>query len=931
VADLHQWRDAEQAVLAALDIAAEYKSMGVVFTKDTPTSKGWLPCHALDRKDNTASAAVFVGSGSARGRWRDLGGEGLSCSMWEFAARFGGFRDWKEARKHYAKRAGIQLPGGAEPKRPIDQVELLDTPARDIVLANWAELKGGFDLQTVREVGGRYARYPRKAKAEASQYVVAVPGYQPPGLTDSDPVAWVVANSTGGPVILYNGSGKEPTKSKTLSVGGSVGSLMGEYALRALLAERDGVEGHTAVEIVWKCEGLSDLLTMHHALRVAGLLGRHVVLSNTQGCLESVKPEWVELLRGKVVYVVQDCDRPGQIGATRWCQSLAGKAAEVKNVTLPYEILEAHGADLRDYLFRDKHTIDELLAVAAAAPVSTPGGVDPLSLSADASGATPAAGQRGLFDGTPDSADAPALVELPAYEIHGGRICHCTWTDDGVAHTPLANFWAKVVEEVVHDDGVETATCYAIEGRLQDGRRLPRVLVKASDFADMDWVSAWGVHAIVAVGRGFRDHLRAAIQTLSADAASRRVHAHLGWAQIDGRWHYLHAGGAVGADGPAPGVVVELEGGLANFRLPDPPAGSELAAAVRASLGMLDGLAGDAIAFPLYAAIWRAALGGTDMSVHTPGPSGGFKSELASLAQRHFGLAMHAKNLPANWSSTANALEAQGFLCKDALMVVDDFCPTGSASDRDRLHRDADRFFRAVGNNGGRRRMNADGTLRPEKPPRCLPLSTGEDVPRGESLRARLLIVEIGKGDVKVERLTACQKDAEAGTYAQAMAGFVRWLAPRYDEVKGRLQGDVVGYRDRAAKDGQHRRTPATVGQLAAGFDVFLEFAQDAGALTQAEATSLRERCWSGLTAAAASQASQQASEEPTGQFLRLVSACLASGRAHVAGENGQEPGYAVADGDVPNQVPAAWGWRLDNFGAWVPQGKQIGWLDLDG
>ncbi len=32
--------------------------------------------------------------------------------MWEFAARFGRFGDWRNARKHYADRAGVKLPGG---------------------------------------------------------------------------------------------------------------------------------------------------------------------------------------------------------------------------------------------------------------------------------------------------------------------------------------------------------------------------------------------------------------------------------------------------------------------------------------------------------------------------------------------------------------------------------------------------------------------------------------------------------------------------------------------------------------------------------------------------------------------------------------------------------------------------------------------------
>src|SRR5437879_1977828 len=85
-----------------------------------PTAKGWLPCHAIDREDHSASAAIFVGEGKARGRYRDMGGSGLSLSFWEFAGKFGGYGDWREARRHFAHKVGTSLPVGAEPKRPAD-------------------------------------------------------------------------------------------------------------------------------------------------------------------------------------------------------------------------------------------------------------------------------------------------------------------------------------------------------------------------------------------------------------------------------------------------------------------------------------------------------------------------------------------------------------------------------------------------------------------------------------------------------------------------------------------------------------------------------------------------------------------------------------------------------------------------------------------
>ena len=88
-------------------------------------------------------------------------------------------------------------------------------------------------------------------------------------------------------------------------------------------------------------------------------------------------------------------------------------------------------------------------------------------------------------------------------------------------------------------------------------------------------------------------------------------------------------------------------------------------------------------------------------------------------------------------------------MAKDALLVIDDFAPQGSSIDVARYHAAADRVFRAAGNHAGRGRLDSTAKLREPKPPRALILSTGEDIPRGQSVRARLMILEIAKAPSK--------------------------------------------------------------------------------------------------------------------------------------------------------------------------------------
>jgi hypothetical protein len=355
----------------------------------------------------------------------------------------------------------------------------------------------------------------------------------------------------------------------------------------------------------------------------------------------------------------------------------------------------------------------------------------------------------------------------------------------------------RITEEVVHDDGTERQRFFALTGQHSDGHDLPRCEVPVEKFSAMEWpISEWGSCAVIYPGNGMKDKVRAAVQLLSKEVVGRTIFTHTGWREIGGEWHYLHGGGGIGARGVVADIPVLLKGALTGYQLPPPPDGDELRQAVLASLKLLT-LGPAFLTYSLLASTYRAALGGVDYSVHLAGRTGSFKTTVAALSQQHYGKGMDASALPANWSSTANALEVVAFTAKDAVLVIDEFNPTGSPAAVQRMHESAERVFRAQGNRSGRQRLTCTAVLRDAKHPRGLILSTGEDVPRGLSLRARILTLDVALGDVgPPSRLSECQRDAGAGLYAQATSGFVRWLAPQYVELSARLRDEHAAIRE---------------------------------------------------------------------------------------------------------------------------------------
>ncbi|MDA1129635.1 MAG: hypothetical protein O2913_13215 [Chloroflexi bacterium] len=525
---------------------------------------------------------------------------------------------------------------------------------------------------------------------------------------------------------------------------------------------------------------------------------------------------------------------------------------------------------------------------------------------------------------SPTGAALAGTGSFPYEATPGGLILNKEISGE-IVLTPLTTFTAIIVGQVVEDDGIETHRLLEIEAVSRN--RSYRFKVPAGQFNSMNWhMEHIGAGAALWPGFGTKDHARAAIQFLSGEPPERKVYAHLGWREIEGTWVYLHAGGAIGPVGPVPNIEVSLSSGLERYQLPDPPTGHDLIIAVRASLRMLD-VAGDRVTVPAYCVIYRSPLGGLDTGLHVVGTTGGAKTELAALAQQHYGADMGSRSIPGSWFGTDNFLETLAFSAKDAVLVVDDFCPIGSQYDVQAMHKKADRLFRGLGNTAGRGRLRSDGTPRPTKPPRAMVFSTGEDVPRGQSLRARMLVVEmpkVGPGSMNWENLSGCQADAAAGLYAEATAGYLRWLAPRYREIRKNLRTEINALREQAFQSGQHRRTPDIVANFGLGFRYFLDFAQEVGAIDQVQRDELWQRCWSALGDVAEAQQEHQADSDPVQRFGELLAAAISSGAAHLAGPDGKAPSGAVT-----------WGWRESKIGnggyaqsELHPQGVRIGWID---
>jgi hypothetical protein len=521
-----------------------------------------------------------------------------------------------------------------------------------------------------------------------------------------------------------------------------------------------------------------------------------------------------------------------------------------------------------------------------------------------------------------DPNDSPALPDSAAevrtrpfspvrYQRSGAGMVRTEQMENGRKKiTALANFHARIIGDLILDDGDQQRREFRMEAEVA-GQTLA-FSVSAFEFARMSWVlNKLGPQAIIYPGQ--QHHARAAIQCLSGQIRQERIFAHLGWRKHGPHWVYLHGGGALGVDGPLPSVQVQLPAALQSYHLLPSKNAAERVRAVQASLRFLS-LAPDRISLPLLAAVYRAPLGRVDLSLFLTGKTGVFKTALAAVCQQHFGAAMDASRLPTNFASTAPALQWLAFHAKDALLVVDDFAPSGRNSDG-QLQSVSERLFRAAGNQQGRSRMGGDGRLSAPMPPRGLVLATGEEVPQGQSIRARQLIVEVEPGVVHRARLGESQGAAREGQFSAAMGTYVMWMAGHYEELQERQQSRVRDLRAQGYGRTVHARLPSALAELQAGWEIFLQFALEVGAIDRAEEKELEQRGGRALEELGVQQAKYQEASDPALRFVALLRGALMSGRAHVVDRQGRAPGE-----------PAQYGWQCKGR-RWVPQGPRIGWV----
>jgi len=449
----------------------------------------------------------------------------------------------------------------------------------------------------------------------------------------------------------------------------------------------------------------------------------------------------------------------------------------------------------------------------------------------------------------------------------------------------LCNFVAWPTKDILKDDGQDSERFIELQGILQGGVSLHPVKIPSKDFQDMRWlIDAWGVR--VAIKPKQEQQVRYALQLMAQSGIPEStIFTHLGWRKINNSWVFLHAGGAIGAEM----VEVEIPDRLKRYSLPEGE--GDVAAAIKASLSLLD-FGPKKVMFPLFALVWLAPLceplrqAGIEPGfiMYLWGKTGSFKSSILAVLLSHYG-DFGPKTLPASFKDTSFSVEEVAFLAKDILLVIDDLYPALNPKEKQKMEGSLEFLSRGQGDRQGRGRLTHDIKLRMGHPPRGLALCSGEIMPLSGSSLARSFVLNILKEEISEAKLTQAQN--QQGLLPQAMRKYLEYLAPKLDTLPPELRKYFETLRNKAKSESKvrtrHSRIDEHIAHLFLGFDIFINFAVEQGAISLEEGLGYLQEAWKVLNEVGDDLAQAAEREEPIKRFFEAFQELQAQGRIYFA------------------------------------------------
>lgn len=278
-------------------------------------------------------------------------------------------------------------------------------------------------------------------------------------------------------------------------------------------------------------------------------------------------------------------------------------------------------------------------------------------------------------------------------------------------------------------------------------------------------------------------------------------------------------------------------------------------------------------------------------------PTQSFKTTLASL----FFNFENGRESNANFEATMAAIVRTVGNARDSTVIVDDFKPGATKTENSELIRKLSTIIRmSSDNSGGIQKAGAQNTTF-SNIAHGLVLVTAEQIQlQVQSTLARLLILELNRKDVDVEKLSELQKNHPL--YREFIQSFVSYIASQdVDQFCEHLAQSFLQERNTLRQELAEDtpvdpRTSDMVTWLWITFREFLDYASRIGVVTSEEVKAFANEARNVFLSIMAQQAERVADLAPVKQFFRGLQVLLETKEARIGALQARNNGYAVTE-----------------------------------
>lgn len=445
-------------------------------------------------------------------------------------------------------------------------------------------------------------------------------------------------------------------------------------------------------------------------------------------------------------------------------------------------------------------------------------------------------------------------------------------------YVPICNFIPEIFQKYIYDDDIEKTVHLGVRLLIDGSVATEEVILPAAELkSDKNLYKYFGDMMVI---YGHYDMIRTVAFEAAKNVPTTVINYSLGWKRSDvtGKHAFCFSGDSLGDDTVHVADITELHGynmqNTEGIALEEAFATyMELESLMTYKPGCMRVLCSYATGSILNAKLMELGIP-PKFLIWLHGMTGSFKTEVGKLLCGLFG---KIENPAANFQDTKASIEKKLHLCKDSLLLVDDFCPSASAAEERTKVDKANMVTRNIGDRVSRGRAKSNMTLSKEYRPRGNVIITGEDIIGGVSTLARNLSITLTRGDITSEALTSVQNKKEH--LNSFMKDYIQYVKDNVmDECKFDLKAMFLSYRNEAQQKKHHRRLAETVANLRLCQTVFNTFLLDKELITQEEFDKRELFLKDELGKIVEEQNELILAEDPADLFLKAVSEMIVAG-----------------------------------------------------